>query len=207
MQLNNYSTIFIDFDGVICDSNRLKRENIKRACLSSGIESERTLEFVDYFTSRNGIPREVKTMAFFQDADIASRILSVYAENNNNLLDAPLLPGVKSFLTLTNSKRCFILSGGNKEEIQSYLVEHDLQTFFDCILCGPKKKEEHLRGFKSLDGAFFIGDSAHDYEVAKMVNLPFIFMFAATQLSNWNTMSFQNTLITQDFNTLINQIK
>lgn len=206
MHLNQFDTIFFDFDGVVCDSNTLKRDNIRRACKSSGVGDEKTEAFVTYFTSRNGIPREGKTELFFEDDALSKKILTAYAANNTNLLDAPKLPGLDDFLNITNDKRRIILSGGNLDEITRYLKKHSLEHAFESVLCGPLSKEENLRGMGEYGKAFFIGDSSHDYLVAQSFSLPFIFMFASTQLADWASRDFVNTIVTRDFNTLIKQI-
>lgn len=206
MYLDQFDTIFFDFDGVVCDSNLIKRDNIKRACIACGVSAKKSDEFVSYFTSRNGVPRERKTKLFFKDYALSNRILKAYAENNTNLLKAPLLPGLIPFLKKTTNKRCLVLSGGNFKEITNYLKKYNLYTFFEQILCGPASKEENLNQLGDYGNAFFIADSSHDYEVARSFNLPFVFMFAATQMSDWKTREFVNTLVTKDFETLMTHL-
>lgn len=205
MRLAQFDTVFFDFDGVICDSNMLKRDNIRRACISCDVSAQKSEEFVSYFTSLNGVPRERKTRLFFKDDELSDRILKAYSENNTNLLEAPLLPGLVPFLKKTTNKRCIVLSGGNLKEITNFLKKHGLITFFEQILCGPSSKEENLNQLGNYGSAFFIGDSSHDYEVARSFNLPFVFMFAATQMTDWKSREFVNTIVTKDFETLMTQ--
>ena len=68
IKLNKYKSVIFDFDGVILDSNNIKKESIREAAF--GILSQQKLnEFVTYFTDNNGIPREGKIAKFIVGND------------------------------------------------------------------------------------------------------------------------------------------
>lgn len=196
-----FNQIFYDFDGVICDSNSIKGKNIYKAA-SSIMNKKDAAEFADFFTKNNGIPREKKIVEYFENEEISKTVLDRYNSLNKNLNDALLLTGLTQHLEKYSDREKFVLSGGSRLEIESYLKKNDLNNFFVEILCGPKTKEENLSQFKIKYPAIFIGDSLHDYEVALKFNLKFVFMYEATQLTDWEKNKFENTIITKNFSTL-----
>ena len=56
IDLNGYKTMIFDFDGVILDSNNVKRDAIKMA-VEGVLDQRQTTEFVGYFVRYNGVPR------------------------------------------------------------------------------------------------------------------------------------------------------
>jgi len=63
VSIGRYNTIIFDFDGVVLDSNNIKRDAIKEAV--NGVLKEKDVgEFVDYFIRYNGIPRRDKVEKF-----------------------------------------------------------------------------------------------------------------------------------------------
>lgn len=198
---NNFNQIFLDFDGVICDSNSLKAENIFKAS-SIFTDENNAKKFTEFFIKNNGIPREYKTIQYFRNEILAEKILVEYEKLNENLIDAVLNPGLLEFLEFYDFKEIFILSGGSKYEIKEYLNKKNIVDYFDAIFCGPKTKEQNLKNINIAYPALFIGDSVHDYEVAKKFNLDFIFMYGATQVFNWKEI-MPGIKKTKDYKTLL----
>lgn len=190
--------MFFDFDGVICDSNLLKAKNIYKAALQLVNEAE-ARRFTNYFTSKNSVPREIKTMDFFRDVKVADKILSLYKDLNKNLVEAKMMPGLIDFLTANAEKEFIILSGGSYNEIIAYITKHEIDGYFKTVLCGPKTKEDNLKTHRIKSPACFIGDSFHDYKVARKFSLRFIFMYGATQETSWKNAKFENAIVTKDF--------
>jgi len=193
-----YNNIFVDFDGVISNSNELKKQNILKAA-TTYLSVSQTKDFVSYFTSNNGIPREKKIYSYIKDVKIADKILIDYNKLNVSLLNAPLINGVEEFLKKNTQTKIIVLSGGDLEEISKYLAFHLIDIFFTDILCGPKTKEDNIKNYNLSYPALFIGDSLHDYEIAQKFNFDFVFMFGATQEAEWQNHIFKNTLFIKDF--------
>ena len=63
--------IYLDFDGVISDSNDTKASNISTAYFN--VFGEQNDEFVDFFTSNNGVPRESKLSQYFGDEELETK--------------------------------------------------------------------------------------------------------------------------------------
>ena len=199
LDLKSYSLIFLDFDGVICDSDLLKEKNIYIATRKF-FNDKTAEEFTEYFTSNNGIPREIKVLNYFGNNITSQKILLEYEKLNKNLISAKLNVGLKNFLVSFNNKKV-ILSGGDKKEIENYLITKAIYKYFDKILCGPLTKIKNIELIKLQRPSLFIGDSKYDYEVAKYFELDFIFMLGNTQYQNFDN-ELRNVFITKNFKTL-----
>jgi len=184
-----YRQILLDFDGVVCDSNGLKEMNILKAA-EKVVSRDVALQFQQYFTSNNGIPREIKINHFFKDAQIAESILQDYEALNKNLVNASLVPGIETFLESNKAAEITIISGGVESEIKHYLQQHNLDKYIARVLCGPKTKEENLQTIAINESCVFIGDSLHDFEVAEKFSVDFIFIYGYTQFTGWSTFNF-----------------
>jgi HAD superfamily hydrolase (TIGR01549 family) len=194
-----FKQIFLDFDGVIADTNTLKKQNIMAALLNYIDESDAN-KFVTYFIANNGIPREKKIFAYFSDKALALKILNSYNSLNKNLIDAMLIEGLVEFLNKNKHIPIFILSGGDRLEIEDFLLCKSIRKYFTEILCGPKTKEENLELFDLKRPALYIGDSAHDYELAKKFYLEFIFLYGTSQEVEWSDKKFPDASFFKNFN-------
>ncbi|MDC0289931.1 HAD family hydrolase [bacterium] len=203
--MNRRKNIFIDFDGVISDTNTLKEKNINEAY--KYIFGEYNSEFVDFFTRNNGVPREIKLKQYFDSPKVEGQILKQYFLLNENLLDANLASGFLDYLKINNESHIYILSGGDKNEISSFLVKNNILHFFNEIFTGPKTKSENLSGCTLSSNDIFIGDSRHDYLVAREYNLNFIFMTDFSQESQPYSFIDNPVVITKNFETLVNEGK
>lgn len=204
---SSYQNIIFDFDGVIVDSNGTKKKCIefatKEVCTAQKLDS-----FVDYFIQNNGIPREKKIDVFFQDDD-ASNILQRYNKCLEAMLDTiNLTNGIANFLELMNfyKKDMYILSGGDKKEVDNLINKLLSKEIFISVMGGPKTKEENLESLALSGKTLFIGDSRKDYEIAEKYSFDFIFMYGYTQFHEWKDF-FKDKSVTssiKDFTTLIN---
>ena len=63
-ELNNSKKIFLDFDGVIVDSNKFKERSIEKAIFKLLGKNEETIKAVNFFNKNAGISRESKLSNF-----------------------------------------------------------------------------------------------------------------------------------------------
>ncbi len=197
-----YENIYLDFDGVICDSNFLKSRNIFTAanCYLSVTESA---VFHKYFIANNGVPREKKIFQYFQDNVLAQNILDKYIKLNKNLTNAIIVPGLIKFLKQNTGTNIIVLSGGDFKEIDDYLVAHSIRSYFSLILAGPKTKNEHLTVAVPASRSLFIADTMYDYNVAKEHSIDFIFLYGYTQDITWQECLPSEITRVANFNELI----
>lgn len=203
--MNKTKKIFIDFDGVICDTNRLKENNIKEAY--KYVFGHYNDDFVHFFTSNNGLPREMKLSKYFNAPNLEKKILTKYYSLNKNLLSAKLNDGFLDYLKINTKSDIFVLSGGDYTEITSFLKKNKILHLFNDVLTGPETKSENLSKFHVNSEDLFIGDSKHDYFVAKEYSLNFIFMSEYSQESPPYSFLDKSVVIIKNFVTLLNDEK
>jgi hypothetical protein len=199
----NRKKVFIDFDGVISDTNVIKEKNIKEAY--KYVFGEYNIDFVNFFTKNNGVPRELKLNKYFNSPIIEEKILKKYFSLNKNLLDAKLSNGFLDFLKINNKSDFFILSGGDRTEIVNFLKKNNVFDIFEEILTGPKTKSQNLAKFNLTESDVFIGDAKHDFIVAKEYKLNFIFMTEFSQEPPPYSFIDQSVILTKNFITLLNK--
>jgi len=178
IRLERCKKIFIDFDGVIVDSNSFKELAIEKSIIKTIGNRKNTQQAIDFFNKNAGVSREKKLLAFFKKHQV-SEILKMYSRECKSFFkkENPT-KGFISFLDYLKfnfkETEIFILSGGEEEEIISFLKRNLLDQYFTEILASKKSKIEHLEERKVSENDIFIGDSRHDLESSIKVGLKFI---------------------------------
>jgi phosphoglycolate phosphatase-like HAD superfamily hydrolase len=186
INLQKYNSFIFDFDGVILDSNNIKKNAISESVIGI-LSSERAEEFVNYFINLNGVPREVK-IAKYIPKEKYEYVLNKYESIIDKRLQcAKLIPGVRDIIqTLSRLKKSMIvLSGGTQTEVLQLLVKKGLSENFDGVFGGPKNKEENLQGLSLKEPVLYFGDSEVDYLVSKNNNFDFVFVYGASNIIEW----------------------
>lgn len=208
LNLSRYNHVILDFDGVVIDSNFIKEKAISKVA-NNFLDKILAVEFIEYFTKNNGIPREIKIDKFFANIDISQNVLNQYNEIlKTELIKACFTKNFELFLKKLHFYEFYpyILSGGDRIEIKNILENKNMISDFSEILGGPLTKYENLDNLNLKGNILYIGDSKIDYEVAKKYNYDFIFMYGYSQFQNWREF-FKNkkeVIIIKDFETLTN---
>ncbi len=201
--IEQYKSFIFDFDGVIMDSNNIKKNAIASA-VTGVLDQRKASEFVKYFIRFNGIPREEKIAKFVPKKkynDVLNRYETIIGKE---LFKAKLIPGVEPFVAdlATKNREMIVLSGGTEAEVKELLVDRRLNTYFSEVYGGPKNKEENLIGANLKHPVLYFGDSEVDYKIARKNDFDFIFVYGATNMENWRSKIIESSSVSliQDFN-------
>ena len=213
VNLGTCKKIFIDFDGVIVDSNKFKEIAIEKSIYDAIGINKKSKEALDYFNKFAGVSRKIKLSKFFNNNDVY-KILKKYSCLCENFFNEKIpTTGFLEFLDYieTNFKniKFFILSGGEKKEIESFLVKNNLLKYFTEILSSEKSKQEHLKDIKATKNDIFIGDSLSDLKASLDVGIHFILIedYKSNKSFPSQEMINDNVLFrTNNFKTLLSKI-
>ena len=100
--------IFIDFDGVIVDSNHFKEVAIERSIFKVLGKNKMSIDAINFFNKNAGIAREKKLSEFFEK-DVVLSIMKSYSEECHHYFsNASPTVGLKKFLTFLKEKNKWI---------------------------------------------------------------------------------------------------
>ena len=205
--------VFLDFDGVIVDSNHFKEMAIEKTIFKLLGKNKETIEAINFFNINAGISRENKLTRFFQDHTV-SKIMELYAyECSIFFKKAFPTNGLIEFLRFTKSNhknlKLFVLSGGEKDEITFFLKKHSLLNYFEEILASEKNKLHHLKEKQVSVNDIFIGDSINDLKASIEIGIKFILFSQYKSLKSFpkSELIKKNVLLeTRNFESLMKNI-
>jgi len=187
VRFDHYAQLVFDCDGVIVDTNRIKESNIRQAALSV-CDAATAERFVAYFVGNNGLPRETKIDAFFDDHGVRRYVLDAYNRlNAETIRSVEPAPAVRAFLQRWAERGVplYLLSGADEAEVRDLVKHAGIASLFRGIFGGPVTKMEHLERLRLVGPTCYFGDSRYDYEVARRFGLDFVFMSRHTQFAGW----------------------
>lgn len=201
----DYSSVLLDMDGVLFDSNFQKEHNIYSSVINY-YPRETAKKFTEYFIALNGVPREEKIFGYFPNTEVAEKILYDYNKlNDNSLGEVSFIPGVKSFIEYLANKKVplHLLSGGGLKEVNWLLANKKVKSYFSEIMGGPLKKKENLEKVTLKKPVIYFGDSNVDFEISQLFNYDFVFVSGYTQFINWQSFfSNKENKVIRDFKQL-----
>ena len=204
--LEKCKNLFIDFDGVVVDSNEFKEFAIEKSIFQICGENKLSYSAIEYFNINAGISRKKKLSLFFKEYDVL-KIMDLYSEKCRDFfLNAYPTNGFEYFLSHIKKEykgiRIFILSGGENKEIRLFLEKHNLINFFDDVLASEKSKKDHLKNKNISRDDIFIGDSRNDLNTAMEYGLNFILFEKYKSLKSFpkvESIKKESCLKTKDF--------
>ena len=203
IDLLKYKNIVLDFDGVILDANKLRKQNIKFV-LDKNLNQELSMLTYDYFSKNSGVSRNVKLRKFIKDEFVLKKVLKEYYELNlSTLPKCSLVKGIKDFIIkYYNSKNIYILTGADEDEVKILVKNKNLNEYIFYLGGGPKSKIQHLKELQLKDESIFFGDSKYDNFTASEYRFDFVFVSGYTNTKEENLKySFIENI--EDFSELV----
>ena len=203
IELSKYKNIVLDFDGVILDANRKRKQNMKFV-LDENLNQELSTLTYDYFSKNSGVSRNVKLGKFIKDEFVLNKVLKEYYELNlSTLPKCQLVTGVKEFIVkYHNSKKIFILTGADEKEVKILVSNKNLNNYIFYLGGGPKSKIQHLKEIQLEGDTIFFGDSKYDNFTASEYRLDFVFVSGYTNTKEEN-LEYSLIENIEDFSVLI----
>ena len=203
INLLKYKNIVLDFDGVILDANKQRKQNMKFV-LDENLNQELSMLTYNYFSKNSGVSRNVKLGKFIEDEFVLKKVLKQYYELNlSTLPKCSLVKGVKKFIIkYYNSKKIYILTGADEDEVKILVKNKNLNEYIFYLGGGPKSKIQHLKELQLKGDSVFFGDSKYDNFTAWEYGFDFVFVSGYT---NTKEKNLQYSLIgkVKDFSILI----
>lgn len=198
IDLGTYNTLVFDCDGVILDSNTLKRDAFYDATKQYGTKFAD--ELVRYHTENGGISRYEKFKYFFErilhiefDQHKYDEVLDMYANYvKSYLLKCEICEGLDLLRRQTPHANWLIVSGGDQNEIRDVFMKRSIAHFFDGGVFGsPDNKNDILkREIKRNNikrNALFFGDSKYDFTASNECGVDFVFVSEWTEVRDWQS--------------------
>ena len=212
--LEKSKKIFLDFDGVIVDSNNFKELAIEESIFKILGKNKKTIKAINFFNINAGISRNKKLSLFFENNQV-SEIMKIYSEKCLDFfLKALPTSNLEKFLKFLKTKnkdiKIYILSGGEKKEIELFLKKNSLISYFDEILASEKSKIDHLLEKEVSKNDIFIGDSKNDLKTSLRIDIKFILMGQYKSLKSFPSgiaVKDNFLLKTENFDTLMKYIE
>ena len=208
-----FENLFIDFDGVIVDSNKFKEKAIEKSILELFGNNDYYKKAISYFNEFAGVGRGEKLFKFFNREEV-DNILQLYNQRCMDFLTKAMpTVGLIEFLKYIKNEfensNIYILSGCESNEIEYFLRKNDIFKYFKSILASEKSKLNHLLNMNLQSNDIFIGDSKTDFQVSTLVNIKFILMqdYSSKKSALNDINIYKNIFKTNNFNTLLKDLK
>lgn len=205
--------ILYDFDGVIANTNNLKINAFEYALRDEPPNYVKKL--IKYHIDNGGITRQEKFkyyLSFISKEDSNVKYNSFLKDFSNycqmNIHTMSLINGVDSFVESVNDNKIpqYIISGGNRDEIVSYLDNKNLLKYFTVIYGNPTPKRSSMyelyKNYCNGQGVYF-GDAKLDYELARQYGMKFVFVKRFSDWIEWNeVLQAKDVTIIDDFDNI-----
>lgn len=178
--------IFLDFDGVICESCQIKNDAYYNSYKEFG--DEIASKVLEYHLQHGGVSR-VKIFPIvhrlFLNREIGKEEHQMMCERftawvEQEVVKAPLVAGVEDFLKEWQGRaKIFVSSGTPQDEMRRIVSAKGLDQYFTEVLGSPDLKADHVRNMLqkysiSKADALFVGDAITDRDAAMDAGVNFI---------------------------------
>jgi len=194
---NPFTTLVLDCDGVILDSNRVKTDAFRRVALRYG--SDVAEKLVQFHVQHGGVSRYqkfehlmVNILGQAGGEKEVQTLASAYGERvYRELLKCDIANGIHELRKATADHAWMVVSGEDEVELRRVFRERGLDTLFDRGIHGsPATKDVILQRELSTANlklpALFVGDSRYDHEAAQRAGLQFVFAYGWSEFQEWH---------------------
>ena len=187
--------VFMDCDGVIYDTNRLKCDAYRYAL--EDYPRPLVEELVNYHRATGGVSRYLKIERFFYEMlvlpDAAPRMqraldrFASFCERGYERMRPR--PEALAFAELMGGPgRVHVVSGSDEDELRRVFDAADLRHRFYEVHGSPVGKKTHLSRISAeagvaLDRCLFVGDGWGDWDTATTLGVPFVFL---SEMTEWD---------------------
>lgn len=213
IELGKCKKLFLDFDGVIVDSNKFKELAIEKSIFKLFGIKKRNIKAINYFNENAGISRKIKLNKFYDDQQVLKIIELYNKECQKFFFQAKPSNGLQAFIAYLKNNfkniKIYVLSGGEDFEIRCFLKNNFLLGYFEDILASSQSKIEHLRNLEVTANDIFIGDSHNDLKAAAKAGIKFILLEEYKSLNSFPSKSLikKNAFLqAENFKSLMDQI-
>lgn len=198
MNLEQYSSLVFDCDGVVLNSNKVKTRAFYEAALPYGEDLAQAL--VDHHVANGGVSRYRKFAHFLEqlvppgvEGPALERLLETYARKVwEGLMTCEADSALLRLRELVPSTPWFIVSGGDQAELREVFAARGLDRLFDGGIFGSPDSKDHILSRELETGeitrpGLFIGDSKYDHEASVTAGLDFVFVKQWTEFHAWDS--------------------
>ena len=210
--MKKYKSIIFDCDGVILNSNTIKTESFRKILIE--FDKHAVQEFINYHKKNGGISRYIKLNYFLTNilpkyskskVNIDSTLPSLLERYGNEckkcLFNSEVAEDLDKLKAITKDIPWIIVSGGDQKELRYVFKSKNLDKYFKGGIFGsPEKKidiikREEKHGLINYP-ALFLGDSKVDHQVAKDLNIDFLFVTKWTDFKEFKPYCKDNAIQT-----------
>ncbi|MCC6621016.1 MAG: HAD family hydrolase [Deltaproteobacteria bacterium] len=186
--------VFLDCDGIIFDTNRLKCDAFRYAL--AGAPSDAVERLVAHHKATGGVSRYLKIEHFYRrlfpvpepDQAIARALarFGEYCEDGYRRM-RPRREAL-AFADLFGPDRVWVVSASDEDELRRVFRAQEIDHHFADVHGSPATKTAHLtrilgaRGLAPTD-ALFVGDGGGDWGATGPLGMPFVFL---AEMSEWS---------------------
>lgn len=186
--------VFLDCDGVIYDTNRLKCDAFRFAL--EGYPRDVVEALVDHHKATGGVSRYLKLERFFHEMHPVAEPEPAMRAALDRFADfcergygrmRPRSEALRFAEALGGPDTVYVVSGSDEEELRRVFDAADLRHRFADVHGSPTGKRAHLAricGERGVDPqrCLFVGDGWGDWDTATALEVPFVFL---SEMSEW----------------------
>jgi len=198
VNLEQYSSLVFDCDGVVLNSNKVKTRAFYEAALPYG--EDLALALVDHHVANGGVSRYRKFAHFLEqlvppgvEGPALEELLETYAQKvREGLMTCEADSELLRLRELVPSTPWFIVSGGDQAELREVFAARGLDRLFDGGIFGSPDSKDYILSRELAAGGItrpglFIGDSKYDHEASVTAGLDFVFVKQWTEFHAWDS--------------------